>query len=546
MFGRLRPRHWKITAKLIVPYVTIFVSAIALIGGMFIRSQSAALSEMLDKKAEIIARNVALGVGDVFLVPDQAQRLIEAAKKFDEAVSYLTLVSNDGGIVATTDPAARNSRGEFDAGALKAENFMRRETPTAGVFEVVIPVKAGTHRLGVLRIGISRRQVEAQTRSAATMMVGVSFLALTLGIGIYLWVARRVARPLGQAVERLDQLARGDADLTLRLEVKSSDEAGQLARVLNRFLDNIHGLVHEIRDMSVEVAAASQHLSAGVAQLSSGSQEQASSLEETAASLEEITGTVKQNADNAKQVNQLALGSRDVAERGGYVVETAVAAMGEINKSSKKIADIITTIDEIAFQTNLLALNAAVEAARAGEQGRGFAVVASEVRNLAQRSATAAKEIKALIQDSVEKVESGSELVTKSGATLGEIVSSVKRVTDIVGEIAAASEEQSSGIDQVNRAVTQMDRVVQTNAAQSEELSSTARSLTAQAGELQALVARFKLSHEDGARNEMTFEAPPEIVAEPKPSSEAVKPQGGAPAKPEPKPVYYIGSAMRH
>jgi methyl-accepting chemotaxis protein len=549
MFGRLRPRQWKITAKLIVPYVTIFVSAITLIGGMFIRSQSAALSEMLDKKAEIIARNVALGVGDVFLVPDQAQRLIEAAKKFDEAVAYLTLVSNDGGIVATTDPASRNSpadRKEFDAGALKAENFLRRVTPTAGVFEVVIPVKAGTHRLGVLRIGISSRQVEAQTRSAAVMMIGVSLLALILGIAIYLWVARRVAKPLGQAVERLDQLARGDADLTLRLEVKSNDETGQLARVLNRFLDNIHDLVHEIRDMSVEVAAASRHLSTGVAQLSSGSQEQASSLEETAASLEEITGTVKQNADNAKQVNQLALGSRDAAERGGYVVETAVAAMGEINKSSKQIADIITTIDEIAFQTNLLALNAAVEAARAGEQGRGFAVVASEVRNLAQRSATAAKEIKALIQDSVEKVESGSDLVTKSGATLGEIVSSVKRVTDIVGEIAAASEEQSSGIDQVNRAVTQMDRVVQSNAAQSEELSSTARSLTAQAGELQALVARFKLSDEDGARNEMTFDQPPEIVAEPKPSSEAVRPQGGAPAKAEPKPVYYIGSAMRH
>ncbi|MGH7767163.1 MAG: methyl-accepting chemotaxis protein [Candidatus Binatia bacterium] len=546
LLGRLRPRQWKITAKLIVPFVTIFVAAITLIGGMFIRSQSASLSEMLDKKAEIIARNVALGVGDVFLVPDQAQRLIEAAKKFDEAVSYLMLVSNDGGIVATTDTAARNSRGEFDAGALKAENFMRRDTPTAGVFEVVIPVKAGTHRLGVLRIGISRRQVEAQTRSAAIVMVGVSFLALIVGIGIYLWVARRVARPLGQAVERLYQLARGDADLTLRLAVKSSDETGQLAQVLNRFLDNIHDLVHEIRDMAIEVASASRHLSAGVAQLSSGSQEQASSLEETAASLEEITGTVKQNADNAKQVNQLAMGSRDVAERGGQVVDTAVAAMGEINKSSKKIADIITTIDEIAFQTNLLALNAAVEAARAGEQGRGFAVVASEVRNLAQRSATAAKEIKALIQDSVSKVESGSELVTKSGATLGEIVSSVKRVTDIVGEIAAASGEQSSGIDQVNRAVTQMDRVVQFNAAQSEELSSTARALTAQAGELQALVARFKLSDDDGARKEMTFDQQSEIVAEPKPISEAAEPQGEAPAKAEPKPVYYIGSAMRH
>jgi methyl-accepting chemotaxis protein len=261
--------------------------------------------------------------------------------------------------------------------------------------------------------------------------------------------------------------------------------------------------------------------------------------------LEEITGTVKQNADNAKQADQLAMGSRDVAERGGQVVDTAVTAMGEINESSKKIADIITTIDEIAFQTNLLALNAAVEAARAGEQGRGFAVVASEVRNLAQRSATAAKEIKTLIQDSVSKVESGSELVTKSGETLGEIVSSVKRVTDIVGEIAAASQEQSSGIDQVNRAVTQMDRVVQTNAAQSQELSSTARSLTAQAEQLQALVARFKLAHEH-AHDTPAFDQPFEIVDEPKPSSATGSTPSEAPAKAEPKPVYYIGSAMRH
>ncbi len=547
MLNRLRPRHWKITGKLIVPFVTIFVTAITFMGGMFIRSQSAALSEMLDKKAEIIARNVALGMGDVFLVPGQPERLLEAAKKFDQAVTYMTLVSNDGGVVAATDAAAKTpaaSRSEFDAQALKVQDFMRRDTPAAGVFEIDIPVKTGEHRLGVLRVGVSTHQVRAQAQSAAAMMAGVSLLALVLGIAIYLWVARRVAKPVRQAVERLDQLARGDADLTLRLPVTSGDETGQLAQVLNRFLDNLHKLVYEIRDMSVEVATASQQLSAGVAQMSAGSQQQASSLEETAASLEEITGTVKQNADNAKQVNQLALGSRDVAERGGQVVDTAVAAMGEINHSSNKIADIITTIDEIAFQTNLLALNAAVEAARAGEQGRGFAVVASEVRNLAQRSATAAKEIKALIQDSVAKVESGSALVTKSGETLGEIVTSVKRVTDIVGEIAAASQEQSSGIDQVNRAVTEMDRVVQSNAAQSEELSSTARALTAQAGHLQTLVARFKLGNAGQARGKI--DAAAHAAREPMPEAGTGKLAGAMTAPAGPKPVYYIGSAMRH
>ena len=235
----------------------------------------------------------------------------------------------------------------------------------------------------------------------------------------------------------------------------------------------------------------------------------------TTFSSEEITGTVKQNADKAKQANQLAVGSRDVAEKGGQVVVQAVRSMTEINLSSKKIADIITTIDEIAFQTNLLALNAAVEAARAGEQGRGFAVVVSEVRNLAQRSATAAKEIKGLIQDSVQKVEAGSALVNKSGETLNEIVSSVKRVTDIIAEIAAASQEQTTGIDQVNRAVTQMDQVTQANAAQTEELSSTAQSLAAQAEELQAVVGRFKLAA--GGQEEST----PAGGAAPRPAAAA-------------------------
>jgi methyl-accepting chemotaxis protein len=212
--------------------------------------------------------------------------------------------------------------------------------------------------------------------------------------------------------------------------------------------------------------------------------------------MEQMTSTVKQSADNAKQANQLSLSSRDIADKGGKVVTDAVAAMAEINKASKQIADIIGVIDEIAFQTNLLALNAAVEAARAGEQGRGFAVVAAEVRNLAQRSATSAKEIKALIQDSVQKVQGGSELVNHSGKTLEEIMTSVKKVAEIVSEISAAAQEQSAGIEQVNKAVTQMDQVVQANAAQVEELSSTAQSMSGQGQQLQALVKRFKIQEE--------------------------------------------------
>jgi methyl-accepting chemotaxis protein len=336
---------------------------------------------------------------------------------------------------------------------------------------------------------------DALYRSTRLFVLVVVAAAVALAMVVGVLIARMIARPLGAAVGVLQLVAQGD--FTRRLDVDTRDEVGQLAAALNQAVDGMRTALQEVEVAAAHAASASQQLSAASEQLSSGAQEQASSLEETAASLEQITGTVKQNADNARQANQLAVGSRDVAEKGGQVVAEAVRSMTEINRSSKRIADIITTIDEIAFQTNLLALNAAVEAARAGEQGRGFAVVASEVRNLAQRSATAAKEIKGLIQDSVGKVEAGSGLVNQSGETLNEIVASVKRVTDIIAEIAAASQEQTTGIDQVNRAVTQMDQVTQANAAQTEELSSTAQALATQARELQALVGRFKLDDGD-------------------------------------------------
>ncbi len=252
----------------------------------------------------------------------------------------------------------------------------------------------------------------------------------------------------------------------------------------------------ETARIAESVAAASQELSASSEAIASGAQEQAASIEETASTLEEITSAVKQTSDSAQQAAQLASASREVAEKGGRIVADAVSAMKEVNQSSKRIADITTTIDEIAFQTNLLALNAAVEAARAGEQGRGFAVVASEVRNLAQRSAAAAKEVKSLIEDSVSKVEAGYKLVETSGEALQQILGSVKRVTDFVGEIAAASREQSTGIDQVNTAVTQMDQVTQTNAAQTEELSGTAEELSQQGRQLLNVVAKFHITRD--------------------------------------------------
>ncbi len=338
------------------------------------------------------------------------------------------------------------------------------------------------------------REAVAQSQNfQRTRGMLVAFLAVTVLLSIFLgfMISRAITGPLMHVVERATTAATGD--LTVRVNVTSRDELGQMGEQLNVMMKVFEENMQQVAQASQAVASASQQLGAGAGQISSGAQEQASSLEETAASLEEITSTVKQNADNAQQANQLANGSREVAEKGGRVVSTAVEAMAAINQSSKQIADIIGTIDEIAFQTNLLALNAAVEAARAGEQGRGFAVVATEVRNLAQRSATSAKEIKNLIQDSVRKVEGGTELVNQSGQTLSEIVTSVKRVTDIVSEIAAASREQSSGIDQVNKAVTQMDQVTQSNASQTEELNATAEGLASQAEQLQTLVSRFKL-----------------------------------------------------
>ena len=303
--------------------------------------------------------------------------------------------------------------------------------------------------------------------------------------------------PLAEVRSVTEAIAEGK--LTKTVQTAYEGDFGVLAQSLNRSIENLQGLVGEITHSSGEIARAAGEISAGNANLSSRTQEQAAALEETAATVEELTSTVKQNAENARNAEQVAATARDSATSGGKVVTQAVEAMSEINRSSKRIADIIGVIDEIAFQTNLLALNAAVEAARAGDQGRGFAVVATEVRNLAQRSANAAREIKTLIKDSLDKVEHGTKLVDRSGATLGEIVSGVKKVSDIVAEIAAASDEQASGIEQVNEAVAQMDDATQQNAALVEEAAAAAAAMDDQTKNLQTLVNRFEVSSDKPA-----------------------------------------------
>ena len=347
--------------------------------------------------------------------------------------------------------------------------------------------------------------LHAELRQLNLLTIGAIALAVLLAAAATVYLVRAITGPLGTAVGLARRVA--DGDLGARIEVDSRNEFGQLLAALRDMTASLAGIVGEVRSGSDVIATASSQIAAGNMDLSSRTEQQASAIEETAASVEELTTTVRQNADNARQANDLAAAASNVATRGGAVVAEVVDTMGAINDSARKIVDIIAVIDGIAFQTNILALNAAVEAARAGEQGRGFAVVASEVRNLAQRSASAAKEIKALITDSVDKVDSGSRLVGQAGATMEDIVQSVRRVADIMAEITAATSEQSAGIEQIHQAISQMDQVTQQNAALVEEAAGAAQSLQESAAGLARQVSVFRVD-EDARPNAAAVQAP--------------------------------------
>jgi methyl-accepting chemotaxis protein len=340
----------------------------------------------------------------------------------------------------------------------------------------------------------TKAEIAAFSQRMLVITLVLVVMALVVASAIVFWLVRHIMKQLGgepaYAVEIARAISGGDFSKSVTLE---KGDTSSLLFAINAMRENLTGTVSDIRHATETIAVASREIASGNADLSSRTESQASSLEETASSMEELTSTVKQNAENARQANQLVVSTADVAAKGGQVVGQVVDTMASIKDSSRKISDIIGVIDGIAFQTNILALNAAVEAARAGEQGRGFAVVASEVRNLAQRSAGAAKEIKSLIEDSVGKVDAGGKLVDEAGKTMEEIVTSVKRVTDIMSEIAAASQEQSAGIEQVNQAVGQMDEMTQQNAALVEEAAAAAESLQDQAGKLAEAVSVFKL-----------------------------------------------------
>jgi len=371
---------------------------------------------------------------------------------------------------------------------------------------------------------------------AVSMLALAAVIAVLVAAGAGIWLVRSIRTPLEQAVQAADRVANGDLSGVIRVE--RQDETGRLLSALERMQSSLVQTVRSVRQNAEGVASASSQIASGNADLSGRTEEQASALEETAASMEQLGSTVRQNADNARAANQMAVNASQVAAQGGAVVAEVVETMKGINNSSQQIADIITVIDSIAFQTNILALNAAVEAARAGEQGRGFAVVAGEVRTLAQRSAEAAKEIKALISTSVQRVEQGTQLVDKAGATMADIVSAISRVTDLMAEISAASQEQSQGVAQVGEAVTQMDQTTQQNAALVEESAAAAGALRKQAQDLVQAVAVFQLPASalyDQAPKAAARAAAPAVVAAAAPARQA--PVRRVAARPAPMPA---------
>ena len=413
-------------------------------------------------------------LADLQALPISQSTKSKAADTINEVKRYIEaahLVQR----LASTDPlAARNALVEFQ------KEFSVLEKTMATLSDA---------------IQSESNETNSSTQDAATsgkiQIIAIVLVSTIILILVPLWVAKQVEAPIAQAMSIADQMAEGD--LTANIKPQGSDETIKLLAALQRMQTSFTGIVRSVKSNAESVASASAEIAHGNNDLSARTEQQASGLQETAASMEELGSTVKQNADSARQANQLAMSASSVAIQGGEVVGQVVETMKGINESSRKISDIISVIDGIAFQTNILALNAAVEAARAGEQGRGFAVVASEVRSLAGRSADAAKEIKSLINASVERVEQGTALVDQAGTTMTEVVSSIRRVTDIMGEISAASNEQASGVAQVGEAVTQMDQATQQNAALVEEMAAAASSLKSQANDLVQVVAVFKL-----------------------------------------------------
>ena len=515
--------HLKISTRLALGFGALVLLIIAL--GALVQWRSASeqqrLTEITQRRMPILkalndiidqvnsqarmARNMLIFT-DAAAVQREAQGIVAARSIIDERTKTVEglLISAKGKAIHARSVQARQEFRALNDQFIEQLRQGQKEAATALLLEKLRPVQlaymeAINEQLDLQNqfADTARQAAEQEARAMQRDVLLAVGVAVVIAVLLSVSIIRSITRPLAQAVGAADRVASGD--LAGTITVHSRDETGQLLGSLQRMQQSLVSTVSAVRRNAEGVAAASAQIASGNNDLSGRTEEQASALEETAASMEELNSTVRQNADNARTANQLALNASAVAVRGGEVVEQVVTTMQGISESSRKIADIIGVIDGIAFQTNILALNAAVEAARAGEQGRGFAVVASEVRALASRSAQAAHEIKDLIGDSVQRVEQGAALVGQAGSTMEEVVGAIRRVTDLMGEISAASSEQSQGVSQVGEAVAQMDQTTQQNAALVEEMAAAASSLSSQARELVGTVAVFRLSHESEA-----------------------------------------------
>ena len=461
------------------------------------------LANSLAEEVHVVARVMRT----VVLLDDPTQKSVEIPKitaaraAYDasrEALSKMPGSEAGDALLAKIDAAASEARAvNSDVLKLAADNkddeavvlLLKQSGPKVAVWQALLDEYAGLQKKDM---EAAEAAAHVADQRAMTALIVLTVLAVVMGAGAAWLITRSITQPLERAIALASRIR--DGDLTPTVVVTGRDETGQLLAAMGDMQISLVKVVSEVRGNAESVATASAQIAQGNLDLSQRTEQQASALQQTAATMEELGTTVRQNADNAQQANQLAQGASSVAIKGGEVVGQVVETMRGISESSRRIADIIGTIDGIAFQTNILALNAAVEAARAGEQGRGFAVVASEVRSLAQRSAEAAKEIKSLIGASTERVDQGTALVDQAGQTMNEVVASIRRVTDIVGEISSASSEQSNGIAQVGQAVSQMDQATQQNAALVEESAAAAGSLKGQAATLVQAVSGFKLA----------------------------------------------------
>ncbi|WP_404932227.1 HAMP domain-containing protein [Massilia atriviolacea] len=454
----------------------------------------------------VTTRSNARATLELFIAPDAAysarvrDRIESNKKDISGAIAVLDkLAGSAEGRALLADIKVQRAAYVASFGAVgKRIAAQERDAAVSTMLDETLPaldtLQGSVTRMASLQkrqVGEAGQRIEASAVLARQAMLVLGLAALLVGALSGWWITRSITGPIGRAVQVAKTVAAGD--LTSAIAVRSGDETGQLMQALKDMNASLQNIVGQVRSGTDAIATASNQIASGNMDLSARTEHQASSLEQTAASMQELTSTVRQNADNARQANQLAMSASQVALQGGAVVAQVVDTMGSINDSSRRIVDIIGVIEAIAFQTNILALNAAVEAARAGEQGRGFAVVASEVRNLAQRSAAAAREIKTLIGDSVDKVAQGNALVDKAGSTMQAIVTSIDSVTDMMGEITAASVEQTAGIGQIHQAIAQMDEVTQQNAALVEEAAAAAGALQDQAGTLAAVVQVFTL-----------------------------------------------------